>query len=146
MLHFQSQGLVLDGCARCGGVWLERGKLESARRLTSETLAAVDARLGWNAGEAAVPAPSARTVLCPACNQVMKSAPDRLHREVRIDSWAACRGSWLDPGELRAIRTAPASRTQGTRGTLTAVDAWAIAEGVSWLLEIVGTILDTANN
>jgi Zn-finger nucleic acid-binding protein len=156
MLRFQSQGMALDGCARCGGVWLDRGELASAHRLTAETLAAVDAHLGWNAGALECePDPGSssfsnpqssirgRQLLCPACAQVMKPAPDFVHHEVRVDSCPGCRGSWLDAGELGAIQQAPA---QLSRSSEAADSGWLAAEGVGWLPELVGAILDAAIN
>jgi Zn-finger nucleic acid-binding protein len=135
-------GLSLDGCARCGGVWLLRSAAGAARHLTPEALAAVDAELGWFAS-AARPAPGVGTPrACPVCRTPMEQRPDALHSSLRIDACRACSGVWLDPGELSKYGITRADRAAATRNPAAPLTTEDGLIGFAWCAEILGALLD----
>lgn len=106
--------LVLEHCARCGGVWFPAGGVERVRRVGSEVLwRAIAAkpetpRMACRGCTMRLPRDAA---VCPACgwsNQV--DCPVCLvPMEVgavggtRLDACRRCKGTWFDHVELKAI-------------------------------------------
>lgn len=87
------EGVVMDICDNCQGLWFDRGEIAAYADLTRDIpeLQAVwqDAKLTRN------PCPRCRTSL----EEMHYSAKDPL----LIDRCPACGGIWLDSGELEKI-------------------------------------------
>lgn len=100
MQRFFAEGVELDRCRRCGGVWLDGGELSE---LLGRTL---EPRLATGLSSRA----------CCSCGKGMKSV--NLPAGVKAEMCAACKGIYLDDGELQAIAYSKAgdsrASTQGT--------------------------------
>ncbi|MBN9413871.1 MAG: zf-TFIIB domain-containing protein [Candidatus Eremiobacteraeota bacterium] len=115
MLSYQNQGLEVDSCPECFGIWFDREELkefiqrpELAQRLSE--------------GVAGVSAAPAGERLCPTCRVALSETN---LGEVSVDLCFRCRGIWLDQGELdRAVE----QYRQGQRGNLVVLNQ--IAEGL----------------
>lgn len=91
-------GLTVDACEACAGLWLDAGELEE---LASEERSRVAAARGG--GEAAPPPTDVRYLRCPRCSRHMSRRNHGRVSGVIVDACAA-HGTWLDSGELEAIR------------------------------------------
>jgi len=104
-------GMVVDACARCGGIWLGAGKLESlperpsARVFQPLTRHAPGRcrRNGHPISRALVrcPACGGLPAECPACKARLAMVPTPA---CAIDICPRCEGVWLDKGELESLR------------------------------------------
>ena len=106
--------LILDSCARCGGIWFELGEVQRLRRHRPQALwdrlarRAVVFRMQCHAchapmdrNAASCPACDWRnTIDCPVCDRPMHA---EVHDGLRLDVCRACKGVWFDHVELAAI-------------------------------------------
>lgn len=115
MLSYQHQGLEVDSCPECFGIWFDREELkefiqrpELAQRLSEGNSVAI--------------VPEAGERLCPSCRIPLSETS---LGEVSVDLCFRCRGIWLDQGELdRAVE----QYRRGQRGNLVVLNQ--IAEGL----------------
>ncbi len=88
------QGVIVDQCSACGGVWLDKGELyhfvRDPQRLHDEI-----------AGAYKDTAPGQR--VCPGCGEKMIQARFPAPGPV-VDVCAKCGGNWLDAGEIEAVQ------------------------------------------
>ena len=148
--------LVLDHCARCGGVWFDAGELQRLRSRRADLLWKAIARreeafrmachschafMDRNAPECQ--ACGWKNVLdCPVCAQPMQSATQH---GVKLDACRSCKGVWFDHEELMSIwrlelasslrRHEVAAPGVGQTGALVVLEAltyspWLALEGV----------------
>jgi Zn-finger nucleic acid-binding protein len=125
--------LVIDHCARCGGVWFDAGEVAALREAGPEALLSrIAPRPGVHRSrclhcDAMVPRDEDA---CPACGAAARldcprcDAPMRVARagELRLDTCDRCRGVWFDHHEIREVWRLGAlqvagRRAVGTRGT-----------------------------
>jgi len=144
LIETRGDSVSLEGCARCGGVWLRREAVGAARHVSPAALAALDAQLGWSSGPA--PAGKGSGGPCPGCGQAMEQRPDSLHPSLRIDVCRACAGVWLDPGELGRFRITGADRAAAAGAAGGSASAEERLLGLAWCLDIVGALLDIATD
>jgi len=89
MLILEFEGVELDFCARCGGVWLDEGELE---------------QLAHDSGDFWRMPPGGRRSRrrCPRCNRRMRLAiyPGT---GIEVDVCARGHGIWFDGGELQEV-------------------------------------------
>lgn len=90
------EGLEVDLCPSCGGLWLDRGELTRAARLPESELTRLRELLSETAG-APPPLPTSHLVPCPAC---AGNLAEVMLGNVRVDHCAACHGVFLDRGEM----------------------------------------------
>jgi Zn-finger nucleic acid-binding protein len=108
------RGLTLDHCARCGGVWFERGEAEQLARLAPSDLWKVipprqtvpsppchgcHAPLDRNAERCAA-CGTKNELKCPACDRTMER---RQQSGLTLDVCTSCKGIWFDHAELRSV-------------------------------------------
>lgn len=89
-----SEGVTVNFCSTCKGLWFDAGELalycETESDVPQLTTRIASAR------------PTA--FLCPRCPQTsLAELPYMEGEEVLIDWCPACRGAWLDVGELRNV-------------------------------------------
>jgi carbonic anhydrase len=72
-------GVEIESCPKCKGVWLDSGELD---------------RLGGFAME------RGRRLFCPSCSVLMSLT---VLRDVEIDYCTSCEGTWLDKGEVECL-------------------------------------------
>lgn len=89
------EGLEVDLCPSCGGLWLDRGEITRAARLPEAELARLRALLA--AGGDPPPTPTENVVPCPACDGCLSEV---VLGSVHVDYCDACHGIFLDRGEL----------------------------------------------
>ncbi|HXJ20346.1 MAG TPA: zf-TFIIB domain-containing protein [Polyangia bacterium] len=104
------QGLEVDLCPKCGGLWLDRGEITRAARLPEKELARLRSLLTGPAGPPPIPTESVAP--CPACpgnlSEVMLGT-------VHVDYCDRCQGIFLDRGELEVAVEAVRARDRDTR-------------------------------
>jgi len=91
------EGLEVDLCPRCGGLWLDRGEITRAARLPEAELTRLRGLLTEDGGPPPLPTESA--VPCPAC---AGSLSEVVLGTVHVDYCGSCHGIFLDRGELEA--------------------------------------------
>jgi len=98
-------GIEVDRCPSCYGLWLDPGEMERAETVARKRGRSIDRenviadlfrRTYENARHRAEP----RILDCPACDEVMFEREWTYGSQVRVDVCMACRGVWLDAGEL----------------------------------------------
>jgi Zn-finger nucleic acid-binding protein len=106
--------VVLDHCSRCGGVWFEKGEVQTLRQLRPrDLLAHVAPRAsvhhmrcrgcdGVVSREAAACPACGQTVRldCPSCDRPLET---RDYQGVRLDFCGRCHGVWFDQHELKDL-------------------------------------------
>ncbi len=103
-----NQGVEIDQCVECGGIWLDAGELEALVRpqqAAASTQAPATVReLRERMREVLPPETEVKYRDCPRCGQVMHRTNFGTISGVIVDE---CRqhGVLLDPGELQAIET-----------------------------------------
>jgi len=114
------QGLEVDLCPECGGLWLDRGEITRAARLPENELTRLRAQLQGSSGPP--PVPTENKAPCPACDgQLSEVTLGTVH----VDYCSSCHGIFLDRGELEdAIQ---AVRAQGIETSANQVLAAAIS-------------------
>jgi Zn-finger nucleic acid-binding protein len=104
------QGLEVDLCPKCGGLWLDRGEITRAARLPEKELARLRSLLTGKSGPPPVPTESIAP--CPACPGKLSEV---LLGAVHVDYCDRCQGIFLDKGELEAAVEAVHARDRNTR-------------------------------
>ncbi len=125
------QGVEIDTCARCGGLWFDAGKLErfpdrpSAKVFLSIARHAPGRcrRVGHPVGRALMRCADcgAAPAHCPACGWRLAMVPTPA---CAIDICIHCQGVWLDAGEFELLRAAPSA----TGITAARFQGWEIPE------------------
>lgn len=120
--------IVLDQCARCGGVWCDRWELFPLAAEEAARLDSVDAaRL-----HAPSPAPPAAGQ-CPRCRCALQPFRDpMLPPDAGIERCRVCEGMWMNRGELtRAKQRTPPTPTPPRSDTIGQLAA-AYASSTEW--------------
>lgn len=99
------EGLEVDLCPRCGGLWLDRGEITRAARLPETELSRLRSLLTDVGGPP--PLPTESSVPCPACDGNLAEV---VLGSVHVDYCAKCHGIFLDRGELEEALIAVRSR------------------------------------
>ena len=120
------EGLEIDTCPVCAGVWLDRGELEVIEEVHPENpkVEAADPlerSLDMAKQEAMPP------ITCPFCPEEMVREERGLASGILIDVCPKGHGIWLDKGELQALerfyeRERVAARNEG--GVLGVIRRW----------------------
>jgi len=92
----------VDHCCECGGIWLELAALSVLMDVPLEWLREWQARLDAAVAGDAVNASD--ETLCPVCQVPLHERSYARDESVYIDRCTECRGTWLDHGELIAVR------------------------------------------
>ena len=103
------QGLEVDLCPKCGGLWLDRGEITRAAKLP-ETGAGSPARPA-DAEPGTAPGPDGEHAPCPAC---AGSLSEVMLGTVHVDYCNTCHGIFLDRGELQAAVEAVRAKARDT--------------------------------
>jgi Zn-finger nucleic acid-binding protein len=99
------EGLEVDLCPRCGGLWLDRGEITRAARLPEIELTRLRSLLTDVGGPP--PLPTDSVVPCPACNGKLAEV---VLGSVHVDYCESCHGIFLDRGELEEALVAVRAR------------------------------------
>jgi Zn-finger nucleic acid-binding protein len=109
----------VDHCPACGGLWLDHGEIERISRKMATEVDRLRKLLVAQPGPPAVP--SEITTSCPRCTGAMKEVT---LGSIRIDFCAACKGFFLDRGEIDGAIAA----VSGQRMTVAQIVAAAASE------------------
>jgi membrane associated rhomboid family serine protease len=95
------QGIEVDLCKKCGGIWFDQGELDDVMREAMAQPQSV-ARLDPQAGAPIKQTPH-REPTCPRCQKAM--VPEIFGRvsNIELDRCPQCSGQWADGGELSAL-------------------------------------------
>jgi Zn-finger nucleic acid-binding protein len=97
MVAYELEGVEIDRCLRCDGVWLDAGELEMVTEWAGADPGALAAAL-----EA-----SSRTKRskrrCPRCGRKMRLVPVGLEGTLELDRCPIGHGLWFDRGELEKL-------------------------------------------
>jgi Zn-finger nucleic acid-binding protein len=104
------QGLEVDLCPRCGGLWLDRGEITRAAKLPEPELSRLRTLLTGASGPP--PLPTENKAPCPACPG---SLSEVLLGTVHVDYCGKCHGLFLDRGELQVAIEAVRERDRATQ-------------------------------
>jgi len=103
------QGLEVDLCPKCGGLWLDRGEITRASKLPEAELARLRKLLTGKGGPP--PLPTADKAPCPACTGKLSEV---VLGAVHVDYCSTCHGIFLDRGELEDAIKAVQARDRNT--------------------------------
>lgn len=103
------QGLEVDLCPKCGGLWLDRGEITRAAKLPEDELARLRGLLTGQPGPPPVPTPNKAP--CPACPGTLAEV---VLGTVHVDYCGKCHGIFLDRGELEDALDAVRARDRNT--------------------------------
>jgi len=101
------EGLEVDLCPRCGGLWLYRVEITRAARLPDAELLRLRKLLTDAGGPP--PLPTEDIVPCPACEGQLTEV---VLGSVHVDYCESCHGIFLDRGELEEALVAVRARDQ----------------------------------
>ncbi|MFC1746066.1 zf-TFIIB domain-containing protein [Candidatus Riflebacteria bacterium] len=103
--------IEVDHCPRCHGFWLDEGELQQIqetkerdysdelKNTSPEMVAAKRAATAFRAARQK----SLGQIICPKCQGAMNSREFGAASGVYVDVCSACRGIWLDKGELKSL-------------------------------------------
>ena len=103
------QGLEVDLCPKCGGLWLDRGEITRAAKLPEQELGRLRGLLTGAKGPP--PLPTENKAPCPACDG---SLSEVVLGAVHVDYCGKCHGIFLDRGELQAAIEAVRAKSRQT--------------------------------
>ena len=99
------EGIVLDKCHNCDGIWCDHGELEAMKKAK---LTGVEELLEHSYGDPVVRvAKKDGPMRCPACEGRLIAQTFAVHLPMRVDRCDTCFGIWLDEGELDAALGKP---------------------------------------
>jgi uncharacterized protein len=104
------QGLEVDLCPGCGGLWLDRGEIARTAKLPAQELAHLRSLLTGQPGPPPIPTESVAP--CPVCPG---SLAEVMLGNVHVDYCNKCQGIFLDRGELEAAVDAVRARDRNTK-------------------------------
>jgi Zn-finger nucleic acid-binding protein len=92
--------IVLDQCARCGGIWCDRWEMYPITAAAADRIDNVDQAALWS-----TVAPANEQLECPRCRARMRRFRDpTLPEDARIERCPNCDGMWFNRGELRRLK------------------------------------------
>lgn len=90
--------VAIDRCARCGGIWLDRGEL--ARLRDEASIAEILEADGGSMGSAGTKHALSPVLCCPRDASTLRTICDPSQTHVHFEYCASCGGMFLDAGEL----------------------------------------------
>jgi Zn-finger nucleic acid-binding protein len=99
MVAYEWEGVEIDSCAVCGGVWLDAGEVEIIAELAGVDRGAVSEALVQANG----PAHAKRR--CPRCREKLRTMTVGGSHHVELDACPEHHGLWFDRGEVREFVT-----------------------------------------
>lgn len=97
LIALEYEGVEVDYCPACRGVWLDSGEIEL---LFGDADAAIEF---LTIGKPAAVPHGEKHRRCPECNKKMTKESTESEHPVTFDHCPRCDGMWLDAGELAVI-------------------------------------------
>jgi len=102
--HATKQGVEIDICPACGGLWCDPGEIEAAEKVYAEVTRRVPAAPDeMTAGLRMAAEKQSPPTHCPVCEAENVREEYGLASQVLVDRCPDGHGVWLDRGELEAI-------------------------------------------
>ena len=99
---YQYQTMLVDVCAICHGMWLDKGELGALVLYLGEELQPTASTSATQPPMAAKPAKEA-TLPCPRCRLPLQKFNYAYDSNIILDRCSNCGGVWTDRGELYKI-------------------------------------------
>jgi Zn-finger nucleic acid-binding protein len=93
----------IDVCGTCGGWWLDRGELQKLAARGHRMTAEPGAGPGAGTTDPLRPSYAPTTLRCPRDSAELQEVAVAGRLSITIDRCTACRGFWLDAGELDKV-------------------------------------------
>ncbi|NBT58456.1 hypothetical protein EBT16_06705 [bacterium] len=99
------EGVDIDKCVSCGGIWLDDGELAKIVGATIETFSQSLITKTLDTVSKGIPQSEKDSVeRCPKCSQEMKALNYAYQSGVIIDSCPNGHGIWVDSGEIEKVQ------------------------------------------
>jgi Zn-finger nucleic acid-binding protein len=105
------QGVHLDTCRKCAGIFFDDGEIATVKRQSPIALSELDSLI--EPEEAGDAFRHEKVRLCPACSTTMTAYRYMYSSPVVLDACENCGGIWVENGELRMM----AEYARGPQGT-----------------------------
>lgn len=92
-----ADGVEVDRCTECEGIWFDAGELDWLAQ--DEIAQAIDV----GQVEAGRSMNAVTEIDCPRCGRPMKHVADEHKPEIRYEICLGCEGAFLDAGEFREL-------------------------------------------
>jgi membrane associated rhomboid family serine protease len=109
MNPFAHDGVTIDVCPECRGLWLDPGEITKVTGADLELEASPETRL--RPSGAAVDG----AMLCPRCGLALREMAVRGAGSLRVDACEGCKGLYLDRGELQRVHDLQSRRLRHVR-------------------------------
>ncbi|MCS6859745.1 MAG: zf-TFIIB domain-containing protein [Abditibacteriales bacterium] len=96
-------GLRLDTCKACGGMWVDAPEFPVLMQRSPEQLKQLEQQLGQTKVHLDAVLESRRALMCPLCYEPMIERSYTYGSGIRLNTCGTCRGVWADAGELSQI-------------------------------------------
>jgi Zn-finger nucleic acid-binding protein len=93
-------GVNLDTCPKCAGVWLDPGELRKLMSAEKDALETLDEQIVPQSGWSQLARASR---LCPDCNLALERYQYMYVSPIQLDACGQCFGIWVEDGELEKI-------------------------------------------
>jgi Zn-finger nucleic acid-binding protein len=110
MAKLMFEGIEVDRCTACDGIWLDV--------LEKEHLAAIPGSEAIDTGAKPADASDPRRLLCPVCHTLMIPMTVHGHAGLKYESCTVCFGAFFDAGEFREYKGAVAEGETGVLAIL----------------------------
>jgi Zn-finger nucleic acid-binding protein len=111
----QQDGIEVDICPRCGGIWFDGGELSRLAQSRPGALAGLEHRNNPSEAAATRGTPMGGR-LCPPCRVYLTEFEYSWAPGIRLDGCPKCKGIWADDGELSRIEALVARYRRGAAG------------------------------
>ena len=103
--NYNASGIELDICAKCEGVWFDKGEFQHFVNSLVSTGAIQDQPIKKALRKKAFPIIESqrRNLHCPRCNNQLELKNFSFDSNVFVDKCFSCHGLWTDKGELLEI-------------------------------------------
>jgi len=95
MKKIEYQGVEIERCIKCYGIWFDRFELQDLKVLSgSEVIDMGDPELGRSQNQKT-------EVTCPRCDILMIPESDKKQAHIHYERCPECKGVYFDAGEFR---------------------------------------------
>ncbi|MBX3365341.1 MAG: zf-TFIIB domain-containing protein [Phycisphaeraceae bacterium] len=99
MVRLDADGVAIDRCDKCGGVWLDAGELTMLLKFSGDKKQLIE-QIDIGAATEEVQRHSVGIMLCPRDKSAMNTVADRKQQHIEFEVCMVCCGVFFDAGEL----------------------------------------------
>ena len=100
LVEVLDEGVAVDCCEQCGGIWFDYGEMREVKEKKDETLSWMDSQLFIDPDKIEL---TETSYACPCCEGVHMPSLEYDNTGVIVEYCRSCRGLWLDKGEFEII-------------------------------------------